>query len=64
MAKLVITSEKSRKESERVTIILPNGESITLFLADDNEVKVHASTRLNLSLYGSASVGLCVGKKN
>lgn len=67
MAKLKFyTYEEARidKESERVTILLPNGENITLSLADDNEVKVQASTRLNLSLYGGASIGLCVGKKN
>lgn len=67
MAKLKFyTFEESRidKESERLVILLPNGENITVSLGGENEVLVQASTRINLMLYyGGASIGVCVGDK-
>lgn len=66
MAKLrYYTSDESQvnKESDRIFVMLPNGENITLSLGGENEVLVQASTRINLTLYGGASLGVCVGDK-
>ncbi len=49
------------KESERIVLLLPNGENVVIRLDGNNELNVRASERVKLTLYTGASFGIFIG---